>query len=961
MIHPQKSILGIVVSRLLDSRLLILLTLILFPMITFGQGFGTYPPGVNWMQVNTPAVRVIYPKGLEITANRVAATIQYMDAHNRTSIGERKQKLELILNNFGVESNGYVTLSPFRSEFFAVPFQNTHELGPGNWIDLLSIHEYRHALQYMNFNSGWFRVASLFFGQNALGAMMNLTVPDWFFEGDAVVTETALTEQGRGRLPAFFKEYRAIWQEEDPFGYEKARNGSYNDLVPDHYRLGYLLCNYGREQFGNELWKNVNARTARLKGLIYPFSQGVQVFSGLKTNQLYREARTFYKNKWDRELNEIQITDPDIISPHSRFISWYHYPQPLDNGTILVLKKSNASSTVFYEIDQEGQERRVTDQGLSADTYFSTNGSSLVWSEISWHMRWASISYSDVVIYDLKNRKRRYLTSKERYFSPCISPDGDRIVVLESAANQECRLKILDALTGKVTQTLDNPDNLYFTYPKWSPDGKRIVSSARRADGYMAILEIDPLSGQVKILLPFSNQAIGAVNPSTDILLYTAGYTGIDNIYGIKTGDRRIYQLSSVRYGAYEPAISKNGEDILFSESHRGGHQISKLSNNAALWEAVDPVAMNQVGSFKASFVGEERGGILQKIGGPDVAPEPYRKGLHLFKFHSWNLLPGTESIGAHIYSDNVLSQFHVEAGYDYYWNEAAGGYAVAARYGGLFPILGISAGKTFRTVSDVGYQDVHFSENSISFGAEVPIDLSKGEYIRSGAMAMEYDFMGLNRVSGPQDGRYPNSMQFSSIAASMQMNNRKLKGKQQITTPFGQALEASWKQSIGNVFAMQFIVIGDLAFRGLLPTHSFTFTGAFKYEYYFNDYQFPDLSIYPRGYSIPTTNYLFTLQSNYHFPLLYPDFGLIGIVYFHRIRANLFFDVATGDVVSIAGSFPNDGYFTSIGGEVIFDTQWLHIIPISLGFRTSLLLNRDMFDPQRLVHFEFFIPVLRI
>ena len=40
--------------------------------------------------------------------------------------------------------------------------------------------------------------------------MMRWSIPDWFFEGDAITMETALTKGGRGRIPAFAMNIRAF-------------------------------------------------------------------------------------------------------------------------------------------------------------------------------------------------------------------------------------------------------------------------------------------------------------------------------------------------------------------------------------------------------------------------------------------------------------------------------------------------------------------------------------------------------------------------------------------------------------------------------------------------------------------------------------------------------------------------------------------------------------------------------
>jgi hypothetical protein len=189
------------------------------------QDFGRFSPGIKWYQVDAPQVRVIFPKGLEMQAGRVANNITHLELNARSGIGSRTRKLDLILNNQGIISNGYVTLSPFRSEFYTTPMQDGFSLGTKPWLDLLSVHEYRHALQYSNMNQGYTRLAHWLFGDTGWGTMMTITTPGWFFEGDAVAAETALTDQGRGRMPSFLQQSKSVLLNDKTYSYMKARNG----------------------------------------------------------------------------------------------------------------------------------------------------------------------------------------------------------------------------------------------------------------------------------------------------------------------------------------------------------------------------------------------------------------------------------------------------------------------------------------------------------------------------------------------------------------------------------------------------------------------------------------------------------------------------------------------------------------------------------------------------------------
>ncbi|HKO81887.1 MAG TPA: hypothetical protein VJU78_15885, partial [Chitinophagaceae bacterium] len=230
---------------------------LLFINILYAQRFGGTPPSVKWKQINTDSARIIFPGGLDSQAQRVASLIHYQAGQKPVALGGQLKKINIVLQNQTTISNGYVGLGPFRSEFYLTPFQNNFEQGSLSWVDQLSIHEYRHVQQFNNFRNGLSKLMRGLFGEEGYSLAVNASIPDWFFEGDAVYNETVLSQQGRGRLPLFMNAYPALWQAGKKYSWMKLRNGSLKDYVPDHYNLGYPLVNYGYEKYGLDFWSKV--------------------------------------------------------------------------------------------------------------------------------------------------------------------------------------------------------------------------------------------------------------------------------------------------------------------------------------------------------------------------------------------------------------------------------------------------------------------------------------------------------------------------------------------------------------------------------------------------------------------------------------------------------------------------------------------------------------------------------
>src|SRR6187402_1857168 len=175
----------------------------------FAQQFGGNPPSVKWQRINTVPARIIFPTGLDSPARQIAAIINQLSRTTLPTIGERQQKIDIVLQNQTVIPNGYVGLAPFRSEFYLTPDQNSLELGSLPWQKTLAIHEYRHVQQYNNFRVGLSKGFYYLFGEGGQALANALSIPNWFWEGDAVYQETLISRQGRGRLPYFFNSYRS--------------------------------------------------------------------------------------------------------------------------------------------------------------------------------------------------------------------------------------------------------------------------------------------------------------------------------------------------------------------------------------------------------------------------------------------------------------------------------------------------------------------------------------------------------------------------------------------------------------------------------------------------------------------------------------------------------------------------------------------------------------------------------
>ncbi|MCC6288543.1 MAG: hypothetical protein IT249_11730, partial [Chitinophagaceae bacterium] len=189
----------------------ILFLLAFIPAVCFSQNFGGNPASIKWRQIKSSQARVIFPNGLDSQASRISRVISILDTATLQTIGQQHRRWNVVLLNQTTYPNAYVRLAPVISELNMTPEQNNFSTGSLRWDDNLIIHEQRHIQQFSNFNHGLTKVFSFFLGQEGQLLANGISIPDYFFEGDAVWQETLVSKQGRGRMPSFFNGMKSLW------------------------------------------------------------------------------------------------------------------------------------------------------------------------------------------------------------------------------------------------------------------------------------------------------------------------------------------------------------------------------------------------------------------------------------------------------------------------------------------------------------------------------------------------------------------------------------------------------------------------------------------------------------------------------------------------------------------------------------------------------------------------------
>ncbi len=897
------------------------------------QQFSGFPPSVKWRQINTNTARIIFPSPADSLAQDIAAIIHKIAITHPNSLGNDNRKINIILHNNTTLANGYVALGPFRSEYYLIPGSDIFEFGANPWYKELAVHEYRHVLQYANFNKGLSKLGSILFGQEGQALFNAAVIPNWFWEGDAVHSETSLTTQGRGRTPHFFNGYKSLWRDGRNYNWMKLRNGSLKDYVPDHYNLGYLLVNYGYLKYGSDFWKKVTEDAVRYKGLAYPFQQAIKRYSGVSYKTFRRQALDYYSH---------EVVKKRTDSVKQKTVTNYYFPQYIGDDSLLYMKRSYKTLPAFYIKDKSG-EHRLRLMNISNEDWFSYRNGTIAYTAYEANPRWSLIDYNSIYLFNIHSGKETKITRKAKYFTPDISPSGNQIIAVFVDSTTKTELHVLDQ-SGKILKVLQPLTNANFVHPRFV-DENTIVVTERLSSAIIQMSRIDLLTGRREILISPTSALIGYPYFNNGTVYFVSSVAGMDDIYSIRLSDKKIFQIVSGVTGKYYPAVYK--DSLVWSSFTSNGLMLQKSPlpsepNNvdADVWQEVtlpypvaDITASNIVNNSSRKF-----------------PVSRYKQDAHLFNFHSWRPEYTDPELTLSLFSDNVLNTFSNQIYYRYNQNETSHAFGFASSYGGWFPVINAAAeyisNRTFRDTIN----RIDLDQFEVRVGYNIPLNFTTGTTYKFLNFGSDYvlNQTWLSHLKTDSLKR-TNSYLRHFISWSQYLPS----ARQHIYPKFGYTLSGTHRHLLSRN-GFQFIGSGQL-FLPSFGNHSIIFTGSWQ-ETDTNNIVFSNRFANSRGYDEYYFSRMWRFGANYSFPIAYPDFGFGNIFYLQRLRGNLFYDFTK----VYSGNKKANKNLRSVGAEIYFDSKIWNELPVSFGIRASYLLDDGFItnDRKGKTWFELVLPL---
>lgn len=912
--------------------------------ISYSQQFSAFPPSVKWYQINTDTVTIIFPLAVDSQAQRIATIIHRMAKENYNPLGNNLRKIDIVLHNNTTIANGYVSLSPFRSEYYLVPPSNIFSTGANPWEEEFPPHEYRHVQQIANFRNGLSKFASYILGQDGQGLMNVIAIPDYFYEGDAVHSESSLTPQGRGRLPYFFNGFNALWREQRNYSWMKLRNGSLKDYVPDHYELGYLLVNYGYLKYGPDFWGKVTRDATAFKGLIYPFQKAIEKYTGVDYKTFRQQALDYYKH-------DVSKKRTDIVARET--VSNYYFPQYISEDSLLYVRDSYSSLAAFYIKDRSG-EHKLHLRNITTENWFSYRNGLVAYTGYNVNARWNLVDYSDIYLYNIYTGNQQKITKKAKYFTPDISPSGNNIIAVSVNDSIGSELHLLQ-MDGTLVKTFLPAHHAFFYNPRFI-DNRSVVVAERLPSSTMTLNRIDIATGKNEELIAPIHATIGYPYAFGNSIYFICNAAGGDDIYEYSLTEKKVYQLGAGLAGRYFPSVYK--DKLTWSRFTSNGLRVKDSVLAEVKRRDVTQNFTSRVYTLPYQVAGMDSLPDILHTRTRSFAVTPYKQSEHLFYFHSWRPDYTDPELTVSLFSDNILNTFSNEIFYRHNRNEASNALGFTSYFGSFFPLLDAGATYTYHRTLRSTTRTLILNEAEARVGFSIPLNFTQGKTYKFFDYGTDLVFDRLMPAGIYKDSFATRNRNY--LHHFVTWSHYLPMAVQHIYPKLGYTLSVNLRHFINGdrfKFNSQWL-LGAQVFLPSIKNHSIVLSGAYQSvdtmsQFFSNNFS------NARGYDDYYFRKMWRASVNYHFPICYPDWGFGNIIFFQRVRANIFYDYSK----VYAGYFghpPSISWnLNSTGAEIYFDTKVWNELPVSFGIRISHLLNDDFSGNRAGTNvFEFIVPV---
>ena len=949
--------------------------------ISYAQyySWGADPVRLKWMESKSSSTRVIYPRDAEQIGLTTLYFTKQIEPYINYGLTLPPLDIPFIVHPENMNSNGLVMWLPKRVEFLSSPAIDGYSMP---WIKQLVAHEYRHAAQYNNLNVGFIKFLSYLLGEQS-STIGLIFLPLWMMEGDATICETESSSFGRALQPSFTLEYRAMGDITTRYrNNDKFFCGSYRDFIPDHYKLGYQMVAHGNDLTGKIMVNDIAAYGPRHPWTIISEGWRMKHLFGFNSDQLFYKTFSSLNSFWSA-LPQVSNSSEMIAAP--TFSSYTTYSSPLwINGKVIAIKSSLDQPSHIVELDPEtSSESKISYTGAisTRPTYDKVNNR-LWWTEYRRSVMFEQKVRSSLCYIDLDKKRPRTANMQGKNILYPTPDDEGGLAWIEYENNGI--FSFHHRLCDGKKSTISLPFGMEIHSLAWD-NTTRAHYCIITSDEGMHIAKIDPRYNLTPLTRP-AYITLRKLRAEDGILYFGSIASGKDEVHCYDLKEGKEYQLSESRYGSFDPAPA-NGKVLMTTYDSLGYHPAWQPTKSLHREVAYSRLPRNIVNPphTKWNTINLDTVSITPSqtaLSASSDNTRRYRKGLHLFNFHSWAPLsydPFTlgedgainMNIGATAMTQNLLSSMQGFLTYGYSGDK---GHIVkgALRYYGLGPTISLNAiyGGHQNIYPIYTYNPekhkIEFPEPphqgkfySVGLNLSFPLMFQRGYHTRyliaaagwefsNGLVANTGKFKFDEGISNVATIGYKKGLHLTQFSLAYQDMVRL--AHRDFAPRWGIIASAAYATNpTNNSFSDLAAIYAKLYTPGFLAHNSFTVAmayqnsfGGFSSDDALSALSFRSTKLLPRGFNstqISNHNYMAT-SLNYQLPLCYPDGGWRGVVYFKRIRLNAGFDMARFQrpVFYQDGSTGKQWHsLWSYGGDVILD---LNIFSQPAAATTALKLS---------------------
>lgn len=897
---------------------------------------------IKWLEIRSDNFKLIFPDYLEAKAQYTLNLLEHYRPLVTASYQSQPKLLTIIIRPEMAAPNGFVTLAPRRSEWFNNA-SITPLVGSLEWFQSLAIHEYRHIVQYDYLSQGNTKWGYYLFGEGVLGFLINIVMPTWYFEGDAVWAETTLSNAGRGRSPRFSARFKALITSDQFPKYDDLLAGDYTTELPSYYVYGYFLVSRAYNIYGHDVWRKIAKEASRQPWNVYALYSAFKEITGKDFDEFYNDTLKELKVSWDEAPKDFKKKDPGPFNNQVYPIS--------DNGEVYYFKKSLNSHWTLYNSKGVIREFNISPSLSKVDI----KNSQFVFAQNIPHSRFLYKAYSDLFIYDIELDSLKKITNKKRYSHPKFNWDANKILAIDFGENDIFSTVILNQ-HGEVLKRISPELGHTFSEAIWVNENN-IVAISIAPNGQKQLITYNLETNIIEKLTPSSRNNLYNINHSKNSIYFEADYQGKVNIFKLNLDTKNISQCTDEYISAFMPYVSdqlyyvyesNNGKRIKRSEincikEENGGNKLfdySQYIGNTPSdnYTQSKPIEISNFDSLK-------KGNKLSKL---------HTENTSSLSPHSWSFI-GDRGFQLSATSTNKLGNLSLNAYTGSSAEESTPYAGFALNYMKYYPIFGLQFDYANRNKEIAIGEKTQWSETKGILSVTLPYlyqnNLFGGIHLlrfESGLISVtENAYTSTTRLNDNE--LYTNSISLSS-------SYQKALTRNEIFPKWGALFTANYtdiakkEDSETNYFTQVNTIFNT---PGFTKNHGIeikltTERRPKNKRLYTLQQNYRPLIGYTlsRGHSLEFTPEFNKIVLEYALPLVYPKMGIGDWIYFTRIYAKIF-----NDHTSFLNSNNDFHALNSTGIEFIFDTNTLQKFPLSYGVR-FLEVNK----PEKKNHIEIFL-----